>query len=82
MQFVKTWNTTSEKMKFNIIGNVYCIYLRMALYINDLNQAKKFCKVHHFADDINLLCLSNLSQKTEQGSQCLLKQSNLLVKCK
>ena len=48
----------------------------MALYINDLNQAKKFCKVHHFADDINLLCLSNLSQKTEQGSQCLLKQSN------
>ena len=54
----------------------------MALYINDLNQAKKFCKVHHFADDINLLCLSNLSQKTEQGSQCLLKQSNLFVKCK
>ena len=28
-------------------------------YINDLNQAIKFCKVHHFADDTNLLCLSN-----------------------
>ena len=24
------------------------------LYINDLNQAIKFCKVHHFADDTNL----------------------------
>ena len=27
------------------------------LYINDLKQAIKFCKVYHFADD--LLCLSN-----------------------
>ena len=27
------------------------------LYINDLNQAIKFCKVHHFADDTNLLYL-------------------------
>ena len=24
------------------------------LYINDLNQAMKFYKVHHFADDTNL----------------------------
>ena len=29
------------------------------LYINDLNQVIKFCKVPHFADDTNLLCLSN-----------------------
>ena len=28
------------------------------LYINDLNQPIKFCKVHHFADDTNLLFLS------------------------
>ena len=33
--------------------------LLFLLYINDLNQAIKFCKVHHFADDSNLLCLSN-----------------------
>ena len=31
--------------------------------INDLNQAIKFCKVHHFADDTNLLCLSNSIKK-------------------
>ena len=32
-------------------------------YINDLNQAIKFLKVHHFADDTNLLCLSNSIKK-------------------
>ena len=34
--------------------------LLFLLYINDLNQAIKFCKVHHFTDDTNLLCLSQL----------------------
>ena len=32
-------------------------------YINDLNQAIKFCKVHHFTDDTNFLCLSNSIKK-------------------
>ena len=29
--------------------------LLFLIYINDLNQALKFCKVHHFADDTNLI---------------------------
>ena len=37
--------------------------LLFLLYINDLNQAIKFCKIHHFADDANLLCLSNSIKK-------------------
>ena len=37
--------------------------LLFLLNINDLNQAIKFCKVHHFAYDINLLCLSNSIKK-------------------
>ena len=37
--------------------------LLFSLYINDLNQAIKSCKVHHFADDTNLLCLSNSIKK-------------------
>ena len=37
--------------------------LLFLLYINDLNQAIQFCKVHHFADDTNLLCLSNSIKK-------------------
>ena len=37
--------------------------LLFLLYINHLDQAIKFCKVHHFADDTNLLCLSNSIKK-------------------
>ena len=37
--------------------------LLFLLYINDLNQAIKFCKVHHFADNINLLFMSNSIKK-------------------
>ena len=32
--------------------------LLFLIYINDLNHAIKFCKVHHFADDTNLLHFS------------------------
>ena len=34
-------------------GSVLCPLLFL-IYINDLNHAIKFCKVHHFADDTNL----------------------------
>ena len=37
--------------------------LLFLLYINDLNQAIQFDKVDHFADDANLLCLSNSIKK-------------------
>ena len=33
------------------------------LCINELNQAIKFCKVHHFADDTNRLHLGNSTKK-------------------
>ena len=44
--------------------------LLFLLYIDGLNKAIKFCKVHHFADDTNLLCLSNSVKKPNQTSQC------------
>ena len=37
--------------------------LLFLLYIKDLNQAIQLCKVHHFADDTNLLCLGNSIKK-------------------
>ena len=42
--------------------------LLFLLYINDLNQAIKFSKVHHFADDtyLLLLCLSNSIKKLKK----------------
>ena len=35
-------------------GSVLGPFLSL-IYINDLNQAIKFCNLHHFADDTNLL---------------------------
>ena len=32
--------------------------LLFLIYINHLNQALKFCKIHHFADDANLIHFS------------------------
>ena len=48
--------------------------LLFLLYRNDLNQAIKFCKVHNFADDTNLLCLGNSIKK-------LIKLVNADLKC-
>ena len=37
-------------------------FINVLLYINNLNQAIEFCKVHNFSDDTNLLCLNNFSR--------------------
>ena len=47
--------------------------LLFLLYINDLNQAIKFCKVHHLADGTNLLCLSNSIKKLDKPVKADLK---------
>ena len=38
--------------------------LLFLIYINDLNQAIKFSRVHHFADDTNLLLVDNTLKVT------------------
>ena len=48
------------------VGPIISIYSRNPLFLlhkNDLNQAITFCKVNHFADDTNQLCLSNSIKK-------------------
>ena len=40
--------------------------LLLSLYINNLNQAIKFCKVPHFTDDIKLSCPSNSIKKLKK----------------
>ena len=47
--------------------------LLFLLYINDLIQVIKFCKVHHFADDTNLLYLSNSTKKLNKQVNADLK---------
>ena len=62
-----TYPTENNKFQLMVTNQVlplfymvYCkvqslVQLLFLIYINDLNQAIKFCKVHHFADDTNLL---------------------------
>ena len=47
--------------------------LLFLLYLNDLNQAIKYFKVHHFADDTGLLCLSNSIKKLNKLVRAYLK---------
>ena len=42
----------------SVLGPLLCL-----IYINDLNQAIKFSRVHHFADNINLLLVDNSLKK-------------------
>ena len=43
------------------------------LYISDLNQAIKFCKVHHFAEHASILPLSNSIKKLNKRVNADLK---------
>ena len=47
--------------------------LLFLLYINDLNQAIKSCRVRHFADDTNLLYFSNSTNKLNKQVNADLK---------
>ena len=47
--------------------------LLFLLCINDLHTAIKFCKVHHFADDTNLLHVSKSIKKLNKFVNCDLK---------
>ena len=55
-------------------GSVLAPFLSL-IYLNDLNQATKFCNVHHFADDTNLLhfnkSIAKLNKLVNQGMKNL-----------
>ena len=45
-------------VKLGVTEGSVLVPLLFLVYINDLNQALKFCKVHHFADNTNLIHFS------------------------
>ena len=56
--------------------------LLFLLYINDLNQAIKICKVHCFSNDTDLLCLGKSIKKLNKLVNFDLKKSVILAQCK
>ena len=53
--------------------------LRFLLYINNLNQAIKFCKVHLFADNTNLLYLGRSIKKLNKLVNLDFKKSGIMA---
>ena len=61
MYFYKLLQLT--KINSGVLQGSFLGPLLFLLYINDLNHAIKFWKVHHFADDTKLLYLSKSIKK-------------------
>ena len=64
-QFVSIngYDTGFAEINYGVFQGSVLGTLLFLLHINDLNQAIKFCKVHHFADDTNLLYLGKSIKK-------------------
>ena len=55
---INGYDSNLAHVKFGVPQRSVLGPLLFLIDINDLNQALKFCKVHHFADDINLVHFS------------------------
>ena len=55
---ISGYDSNLADVKFSVPQGSVLGPLLFLVYINDLNQALKFCKVHHFADDTNLIHFS------------------------
>ena len=55
---INGYDSTLADVKFDVPQRSVLGPLLFLVHINDLNQALKFCKVHHFADDTNLIHFS------------------------
>ena len=61
--FINGYDTDLTKINCDVPQGSVLDPIPFSQYINDLNQAIKFCKVHHFADDTNLLYLHKSIKK-------------------
>ena len=55
---INGYDSNLADVKFGVPQGSVLGPLLFLIYINDLNQALKFCKVRHFADDTNLIYFS------------------------
>ena len=55
---INGYDSNLTDVKFGVPQGSVLGLLLFLVYINDLNQALKFCLVHHFADDTNFIHFS------------------------
>ena len=55
---INGYDSNLADVKFGVPQGSVLVPLLFLIYINDLNKALKFCKVHHFVDDTNLIYFS------------------------
>ena len=55
---INGYDSNLADVKFGVSQGSVLGPLLFLIYVNDLKQALKFCKVHHFADDTNLIHFS------------------------
>ena len=61
---------------YGVIKVQLLVFFFFWIYVNDLNQAIKFCKTNHFADHTNLLHFSK--SKTKFNKYVSLSMKNLI----
>ena len=70
---INGYDSNLADLKFGVPQGPVLGSLLFLLYINDLTQALKFCKVHHDADDTNLIHLSKSVYRLNKYVQLDLK---------
>ena len=62
-QCINGFNSSHAMLKYGVPQDFLLGPILFLIYINDLNHAIKYCKVHHFADDTNLLHFNSSTKK-------------------
>ena len=69
---ISGYDSTSTLIKYGVPQGSVLGPLLFLIYINDLHNAIKYCMVHHFADDTNLLIFNNSLKSLKKKKSTLI----------